>query len=278
LNKSDHQDAEGSDRQEYGLPYGQDALIEALLLANANLVVVNISGNPVAMPWADRVPAILQDWYLGSEAGTSLAHVLVGDVNPSGHLAMTWYKSLDQCSVFTPIIKEGKKKVADSKRYPGIKADDKDQWDLEYSEGLYVGYRHIDQQKLQPLFPFGHGLSYTTFELTNATVTTEQGLPVIKATLRNTGSVAGAQVVQLYVNDAKASVVRPVKELKGFVKVALQPGDSREVTLKLSIRDLSFFDVTTNDWKAEPGRFNLLLGFSSQAIKANLPFDYRSIQ
>jgi len=278
LNKSDHQDAEGSDRQEYGLPYGQDALIEALLLANANLVVVNISGNPVAMPWADRVPAILQDWYLGSEAGTSLAHVLVGDVNPSGHLAMTWYKSLDQCSVFTPIIKEGKKKLADPKRYPGIKADDKDQWDLEYSEGLYVGYRHIDQQKLQPLFPFGHGLSYTTFELTNATVTTEQGLPVVKATLRNTGSVAGAQVVQLYVNDAKASVVRPVKELKGFVKVALQPGDSREVTLKLSIRDLSFFDVTTNDWKAEPGRFNLLLGFSSQAIKATLPFDYRPIQ
>lgn len=275
LNKSDHQDAEGFDRHEYGLPYGQDALIEALLLANTNLVVVNISGNPVAMPWAERVPAILQDWYLGSEAGTSLARVLTGDVNPSGHLAMTWYKTLDQCSVFAPVLKEGKKKVADPKRYPGIKEEGKDQWNLEYSEGLFVGYRHIDQQKQKPLFPFGFGLSYTTFELSHASVTSQDGLPVVKATIRNTGALAGAQVVQLYVNDAKASVVRPVKELKGFVKVNLQPGESSEITLNLSERDLSFYDITTNDWKAEPGRFNLLLGFSSQDIKATLPFDYK---
>lgn len=275
LNKSDHQDAEGFDRHEYGLPYGQDALIEALLLANANLVVVNISGNPVAMPWAERVPAILQDWYLGSEAGTSLARVLTGDVNPSGHLAMTWYKTLNQCSVFAPVLKEGKKKVADPKRYPGIKEEGKDQWNLEYSEGLFVGYRHIDQQKQKPLFPFGFGLSYTTFELSHASVTSLDGLPVVKATIRNTGALAGAQVVQLYVNDVKASVVRPVKELKGFVKVNLQPGESSEITLNLSERDLSFYDITTNDWKAEPGRFNLLLGFSSQDIKATLPFDYK---
>ncbi len=274
LNKSDHQDAEGFDRKEYGLPYGQDALIEALAAANSNLVVVNISGNPVAMPWADKVNAIVQDWYLGSEAGTSLAHVLVGDVNPSGRLAMTWYKTLDQCPVFAPVVKEGKQKVADKRRYPGIKVEGKDQWDLEYSEGIFVGYRYIDQQKLKPLFPFGYGLSYTTFELKNATVVTEQGLPVVKATLSNTGSMAGAQVVQLYVNDAKSSVVRPQKELKGFVKVMLQPGESREITLPLSTRDLSFYDVSTSNWKAEPGRFNLHLGFSSQEIKASLPFDY----
>ncbi len=278
LNKSNHQDAEGFDRKEYGLPYGQDALIEALLLANKNLIVVNISGNPVAMPWAERVPAILQDWYLGSEAGTSLAHVLVGDVNPSGHLAMTWYKSLDQCSVFAPVLKEGKKKGADPKRYPGIKANDKDQWNLEYSEGLFVGYRYIDQQKLKPLFPFGYGLSYTTFKLSDAKVSTMDGLPVIKATLSNTGTVAGSQVVQLYVNDAKSSVVRPVKELKGFVKVALQPGESQEITWHLSARDLAFYDITSNNWKAEPGRFNLHLGFSSQEIKVSLPFDYTPIQ
>lgn len=273
LNKADHQDAEGCDRLEYGLPYNQDQLIEALAAATPNLVVVNISGNPVAMPWADRVNAILQDWYLGSEAGTSLAHVLVGDVNPSGHLAMTWYKSLDQCSVFEPVLKQGKQKVADPKRYPGIKATDKDQWNLEYSEGLFVGYRHIDQKKLKPLFPFGYGLSYTTFELSDASVSTnESGLPIITATLCNTGAVAGAQVLQLYVNDEKSSVIRPVKELKGFAKVYLQPGESKTITLSLSRRDLSFYNPDLNDWTAEPGKFNLHLGFDSQQILKTLSF------
>lgn len=273
LNKADHMDAEGTDRLEYGLPYGQDAVIEALAAANANLVVVNISGNPVAMPWADKVNCIVQDYYLGSEAGTSLARVLTGDANPSGHLAMTWYKSLDQCSVFAPVVKEGKKKVADVKRYPGIKEGDK--WNLTYSEGLYVGYRHIDQQKLKPLFPFGYGLSYTTFSLTNAAVNTEDRLPVVTATLTNTGNVAGAQVVQLYVNDVKASVARPVKELKGFVKVYLQPGESQTVTLKLTERDLSFYNEATREWTAEPGKFNLHLGFSSQDIKQTVAFEYK---
>lgn len=274
LNKADHQDAEGTDRIEYGLPYGQDQLIEALANATSRLVVVNISGNPVAMPWADRVNAILQDWYLGSEAGTSLAHVLFGDVNPSGHLAMTWYKSLDQCSVFEPVLKKGKQKVADPKRYPGIKEADKDQWNLEYSEGLFVGYRHIDQQKLSPLFPFGHGLSYTTFQLEDASVSTVNGLPVVTATLKNTGSVAGAQVLQLYVNDVKSTVVRPVKELKGFAKVYLQPGESQTVTLSLTRRDLSFYDPNQKEWIAESGKFNLHLGFDSRQILKTLSFNY----
>ena len=279
LNKSDHQDAEGSDRQQYGLPYGQDSLIVALAEANPRLVVVNISGNPVAMPWADRVGAILQDWYLGSEAGTSLAHVLTGDVNPSGHLAMTWYRSLDQCSVFAPVLKQGRSRVADPRRYPGIKAEDSDQWNLSYDEGLYVGYRYIDRQRLRPLFPFGFGLSYTSFSLTGAKVqTAASGLPEVHVTLTNTGARPGAQVVQLYVGDVKASVERPVKELKGFAKVLLQPGESRDVTFRLTERDLSFYDVASSRWVAEPGQFSLMLGFSSQEILSTLKFDYHPAQ
>lgn len=287
LNKADHQDAEGFDREQYGLPYGQDAVIEALLAANPHLVVVNISGNPVAMPWAAKVPAILQDWYLGSEAGNSLADVLTGDVNPSGHLAMTWYASLDQCSVFAALDAKGRRlkkqpsaqtideiKAINPAQYPGIKAADKDQWDLTYSEGIFVGYRYTDQQNLQPLFPFGHGLSYTTFEMTSAEVKSVNGLPVVTATVKNTGKVAGAQVVQLYVHDAQSSVVRPVKELKGFGKLFLQPGESQTVTLALTERDLSFYDEDSRLWVAEAGRFDLLVGFSSQDIKKALPFNY----
>lgn len=285
LNKADHQDAEGFDREQYGLPYGQDAVIEALVAANPRLVVVNISGNPVAMPWAGKVPAIMQDWYLGSEAGNSLASVLVGDVNPSGHLPMTWYASLDQCSVFAAHDAKGRRlkkqpsantldeiKAINPAQYPGIKVEGKDQWDITYSEGVFVGYRYTDQQNLQPLFPFGFGLSYTTFEMTNAECKVENGLPVVTATVKNTGAVEGAQVVQLYVHDAQASVVRPVKELKGFKKVSLKPGESQTVTFFVTERDLSFYDEASRSWVAEAGRFDLLVGFSSQDIRKSLPY------
>lgn len=263
LNKADHQDAEGTDREQYELPYGQNELIEALLAVNPNLVVVNISGNPVAMPWAKRVPAILQDWYLGSEAGNSLASVLVGDVNPSGHLPMTWYSSLEQCSVFAN---------HDPKQYPGIKVEGKDQWDITYSEGLFVGYRYIDQQKLKPLFPFGHGLSYSTFALGKGEMVMENGLPSVQVSVTNTGKVAGAQVVQFYVQDVKSSVIRPVKELKAFGKVYLQPGESKTISVSLKERDLAFYDEASGDWKVEPGQFKLHIGFSSQDIKQILNF------
>lgn len=263
LNKADHQDAEGTDREQYELPYGQNELIEALLAVNPNLVVVNISGNPVAMPWAKRVPAILQDWYLGSEAGNSLASVLVGDVNPSGHLPMTWYSSLEQCSVFAN---------HDPKQYPGIKVEGKDQWDITYSEGLFVGYRYIDQQKLKPLFPFGHGLSYSTFALGKGELVMENGLPTVQVSVTNTGKVAGAQVVQFYVQDVKSSVIRPVKELKAFGKVYLQPGESKTISVSLKERDLAFYDEASGDWKVEPGQFKLHIGFSSQDIRQILNF------
>lgn len=289
LNKADHQDAEGTDREQYGLPYGQDAVIEALVAANPRTVVVNISGNPVAMPWAQRVPAILQDWYLGSEAGNSLASILVGDVNPSGHLPMTWYASLDQCSVFAAHDAKGRRlkkqpelssldaiMSVNPSQYPGIKVEGKDQWDITYSEGLFVGYRYIDQQKLKPLFPFGHGLSYTTFALSNETVVKSYEGATVTFDVTNTGNVAGAQVVQLYVHAAKSAVVRPVKELKGFTKVFLQPGETKTVTLSLDESAFSYYNEEAHLWTSENGKYDLILGFSSQDIKKSLSFDYNA--
>ncbi len=277
LNKADHNDAEGTDREQYGLPYGQDELIEALAAANSKLIVVNISGNAVAMPWVKKVPAIVQDWYLGSEAGTSLAAVLVGDQNPSGHLPMTWYASLDQCSVHAPVLKQGKAKVADPRRYPGIARTDTvpNIWDVYYDEGLYVGYRWIDKQKLTPLFPFGHGLSYTTFSIDNSQLLIENGRPAVSVEVKNTGKCAGAEVVQLYVQDVKSSVDRPVKELKAFQKVFLQPGETKTVTFTLNERAFQYYDEVTKSWKAEPGKFNFLIGASSQDIAQTVAYELK---
>ena len=278
LNKSDHQDAEGTDRLQYGLPYGQDQLIEALAEANPRLVVVNISGNAVAMPWLNHVPAVLQAWYLGSEAGTSIAQVLFGDVNPSGHLPMTWYASLDQCSVHAPVVKQGRQRVADPRRYPGIERQDSTVhlWDIYYDEGLDVGYRYIDRQKFSPLFPFGYGLSYTTFSMHDARVIDPTpGAVKVNVSVTNTGSRAGAEVVQLYVQDVKSSVIRPLKELKAFRKVFLQPGETREVTLTLNARAFQFYDVAAKDWRSEPGRFNVLIGNSSKNILQTLAYELK---
>ena len=266
LNKADHMDAEGSDRLEYALPYGQNELVEALLEANKNLVVVNISGNAVAMPWADKVSTIVQDWYLGSEAGTSLASVLVGDVNPSGHLPMTWYASLDQNGAHA------------TGAYPGVKRNDGSGiTDLEYAEGIFVGYRYVEKNNLQPLFPFGHGLSYTTFAVDNAKIKTSGNGDNFKATVTvdvtNTGNVDGAEVVQLYISDVECSVARPVKELKGFAKTSLKAGEKQTVEFEISSDALKFYDEAKG-WIAEAGKFEVHLGVSSADIKQTLDFDY----
>ena len=267
LNKADHMDAEGSDRLQYGLPYGQDELIEALLEANKNLIVVNISGNAVAMPWADKVPTIVQDWYLGSEAGTSLASVLTGDANPSGHLPMTWYASLEQNGAHA------------MGAYPGVKRNDgSDITDLEYTEGIFVGYRYVEKNNLQPLFPFGHGLSYTTFAVENANIKTSGTDDNFSATVTvdvtNTGKCDGAEVVQLYVSDLECSVARPVKELKGFEKVYLKAGEKQTLTFALDSEALKFYDENEG-WKAETGKFEVLLGTSSADIRQKMDFDYK---
>lgn len=265
LNKSSHQDCEGFDREEYGLPYGQNELIEALAKVNHRLIFVNISGNPVAMPWRSRVAAIVQGWYIGSEAGNALADVLVGKANPSGKLPFTWYDALDDCAAHA------------LKTYPGTwRTDDSKIIDEEYKEGIYVGYRWTDRQKKRPAFAFGHGLSYTTFTLSKAVADRKEmtlgDSIAFTVSVKNTGSVAGAEVVQLYVSDKKASVDRPLKELKAFRKVFLQPGENREVKLTIGRDALSFYDEATGSWKAEPGQFEALIGTASDRISSKLKF------
>ena len=264
LNKSDFQDCEGHDRKDYALPYGQNELIEALLEVNPRLVFVNISGNAVAMPWADRVPAIVQGWYGGSEAGHSLADVLTGDSNPSGKLPFTWAAQLND----VPAHRLG--------AFPGTWRADGKVIDEEYKEGLYVGYRGVDQYKTRPLFAFGHGLSYTTFRLGKAradkTSMTLTDSITFTLSVTNTGKRAGAEVVQLYVSDLKSSLPRPKKELKGFQKVFLQPGETREVSITIGRDALSFYDDRQKQWKAEPGAFEALIGTASDRIASNVRF------
>ena len=272
LNKSNHQDCEGHDRQQYGLPYGQDELIEALAAANKNLVVVNISGNGVAMPWLAKVPAVVQGWFIGSEAGEAIASVLAGDVNPSGKLPFTWYASLEQCGAH----------ALDT--YPGTWREGHQIIDEEYKEGIYVGYRWIDKLKSEkrkvksdPLFAFGHGLSYTTFQLGKLTADkpsmTADGQMTFTVSVTNTGSKAGAETVQLYISDKQASVDRPVKELKAFQKVFLQPGETRQVSLTIDKQALSFYDEVKGQWTAEPGVFEALVGTASDRLTGKYSFE-----
>ena len=258
LNKSDYQDCEGHDRKEYGLPYGQDELVEALAKANRRVVFVNISGNPVAMPWHDRVAAIVQGWYGGSESGEALADVLTGDVCPSGKLPFTWPVKLQDVGAHA------------LKTYPGTWRDGHKIIDETYSEGVYVGYRWTEAKHIRPLFAFGHGLGYTTFKLSDlrlssSTLTAADSLTVT-VNVRNTGHRAGAETVQLYIHDDKCSVDRPVKELKGFAKVALQPGESKDVKIVIGRDALSFYDEKQGAWTAEPGTFTALVGNASDNI------------
>lgn len=267
LNKAAGQDCEDSDRSGLGLPYGQDALIEALAKANPNLVVVNVSGNAVAMPWAGKVPAIVQAWFLGSEAGNSIASVLTGDVNPSGKLPMTFPARLEDVGAHA------------LGAYPGVKRADSPIVDLEYKEGILVGYRWADTKKVKPLFPFGHGLSYTEFVYGNPVadknVMTDAETISISLDVTNTGKTAGAETVQLYVSDPKSSVMRPDKELKGFQKVFLQPGESKTVRFSLNKEDLSYFDAERHEWVAEPGVFVAKIGASSGDIRKSIKFNFK---
>ena len=264
LNKSDFQDCEGHDRKQYELPYGQNELIEALVAANPRLVYVNISGNAVAMPWVSKVPAILQAWFLGSEAGNAIADVLFGNVNPSGKLPYTWYQRLDDCGAHA------------LKAFPGTWRDDYKIIDEEYKEDIYVGYRWADKQKIRPLFAFGHGLSYTTFKIGKATADKQEMTTDDKITftvpVTNTGNVAGAETIQLYVSDLKASVERPMKELKAFSKVFLQPSETQQVSLTIDKSALSFYNDQTHQWTAEPGEFKALIGTSSKNIISDYKF------
>ena len=261
LNKNHFQDCEGGDRLEYGLPFGQDELIEALLGVNKNLVLVLLSGNAVEMPWIGQVPAIVQGWYLGSMGGKSLADILSGAVNPSGKLPFSFPARLKDCGAH----------AFDELSYPG------DSIKQEYKEDILVGYRWHDTKKIPALFPFGHGLSYTTFTygkpVASAKVMAADGTLTLTVAVKNTGSVAGKEIVQLYIGDDKCSVLRPVKELKHFAKVALAPGEEKNVAFTLTPDDLKFYDEASAAWKYEPGKFKAYVCASSADVRGVVPFE-----
>ena len=260
LNKSNHQDCEGDDRLQYGLPYAQDKVIGALAEANPNLAVVIVSGNAVAMPWIDRVPAVLEAWFSGSEAGNALADVVFGAVNPSGKLPFTFPVRLED---------NGAHALGE---YPGA---DK----VKYNESIFVGYRWHDKEQLKPLFAFGHGLSYTAFAVGNVkadrTTLAPNGSIRISADVTNTGDRAGAEVVQLYIGDEQSSLPRPVKELKGFQKVSLNPGQTRTVTFEITPGMLQYFDDAMGAWVAEPGAFTAYVGAASDDIRGTVEFELK---
>lgn len=266
LNKSNHQDCEDSDRKGLNLSYGQDEVISALAKANKNLVVVNISGNAIAMPWVNEVPAIVQDWYLGSEAGSALAAVLVGDVNPSGKLPFTFPVKLED----VPAHSLGEYTGESSRKTI----------DIKYNEGIFVGYRWADKQKkVKPLFPFGHGLSYTTFTygkpVADSKTMSADGTLTVKVNVKNTGTREGQEVVQMYISDKQSSLPRPIKELKGFQKIKLAPGEEKEVTFTINKEALSFFDDAKHAWVAEPGKFEAIIAASAADIKGVVPFELK---
>ncbi|HJT25657.1 MAG TPA: glycoside hydrolase family 3 C-terminal domain-containing protein, partial [bacterium] len=244
-------ESEGFDRT-FALPVGQDELIEQTLKANHNTVVVITSGGAVDMTkWVNQAPAILEDWYPGQEGGTALAEILFGQVNPSGKLPASFEKRWEDNAVHDSY-------------YPD--ADNH----IKYKEGVFLGYRHFDQDKVKPLFPFGFGLSYTQFKYANLALssdTTDGEAPVtVSFDVTNTGEREGKEVAELYVGDSHSSVKRPVKELKGFAKVDLNPGETKHVEIAVNKRALSYWDGKGGAWKAEPGDFDILVGPSSEQI------------
>ncbi|GAP06216.1 MAG TPA: beta-D-glucoside glucohydrolase [Anaerolinea thermolimosa] len=242
-------ESEGADRPHMRLPGPQDRLIEAVAQANPHTIVVLNAGSPVEMPWADQVPAIVEAYYPGQEGGNAIARILLGEVNPSGKLTVTFPRRLEDTPAYI--------------NYPGGR-------EVIYGEGIFVGYRYYDKKDIQPLFPFGHGLSYTTFEYRDLTLPQEARIGEsveVSVTVKNTGSIAGKEVVQLYVCDPESSLARPPKELKGFAKVALAPGESKTVKFTLDSRAFAFYDPYQSRWVVERGQFEILVGSSSRDIR-----------
>ncbi len=252
-------ESEGFDRVDMRLPGRQDELIARVAAANPRTVVVVNAGSPVEMPWVEAVPAVVQQWYGGQDAGHALADVLFGDVNPSGKLPTTFPQRLQDNPAFI--------------NYPGENGR------VHYGEGIFVGYRYYDRKGIAPLFPFGHGLSYTTFAYANLRLNgAASGAddPIeVQVDVTNTGSRPGQEIVQLYLRDEEARVMRPEQELKGFAKVALAPGETRTVTFALDRQSLAFYDTAVHDWVAEPGRFTVRVGSSSRDIRLEDSFAWQ---
>jgi beta-glucosidase len=242
------------------LPEEQDELAAAVLTANPRTIVINFSGSPVAMPWAPKAATILQAWFLGSELGNGLADVLLGKVNPSGKLPVTFPLTLEQNPSYD--------------NFPGDA-----NWTIRYEEGLFVGYRYYATRGVDPLFSFGHGLSYTTFEYTELTVSAQTYTPPahrVSLSVSNSGNLPGDAVVQLYISPLSRRVVSPVRELKGFAKLnGLQPGEVRPVELPLLPEHLSYWDEGRKSWIVEKGNYKVSIGHSStsMAIETEITVD-----
>jgi uncharacterized protein len=249
LSKDRYQDSEGSDRTDYNLPFGQNELIKELIAVNKKVVVVLISGNAVEMPWVSDVQGIVQEWYGGSEAGSAIANVLTGEVNPSGKLPFSFPKKLTDNSAYA---------------MGGISNDT---IDATYKEDIFVGYRYHDTYKVAPQFAFGHGLSYTTFQYDNMMVQKEGENVIVNITVKNTGKVPGAEIVQLYVTKENSQVKRPAKELKAFRKVFLKEGESTRMSFTLPKEAFQYYDETARQWIVEPGAYQLSAGAASDDIR-----------
>jgi beta-glucosidase len=262
MNKNSYQDCENGERHSFNLSYEQDALIDELAKVCPNIVLVMNSGNAYAMPWLSHVKALLQAWYLGSEAGNTMVDILTGKVNPSGKLPFTFNKKVEDY----PAVGFGKES------YPGV--DHK----VVYKEGILVGYRWNDTKNVAPLFPFGYGMSYTQFKYGKAVLSADkmsaEGSVTVTVPVTNVGKVAGKEVVQLYVGDDKCTLLRPQKELKHFEKVALNPGETKNVTFTISPKDLQFYSDVKHEWTIEPGTFTVYVGSSSRDIKAKKTFAF----
>ncbi|KAG7117052.1 Beta-glucosidase B like protein [Verticillium longisporum] len=254
-------ESEGYDRQTMDLPSdgSQDRLIEAVVKANPRTVVINQSGTPVTMPWVDRVPAIIQGWYQGQEAGNALADVLFGFKNPSGKLPSTFPKRIQDAPAYN--------------NWPG------ENLKVIYGEGLYIGYRYYERALVEPLFAFGHGLSYTTFDYgrpsLNSKILTPHNTIELCFAVSNIGSVAGAETVQIYVRDDKSRLPRPEKELVAFEKVFLEAGETVHLRINLDKHAVGYYDTAIPSWIAEEGTFNILIGASSADVKYTIPFEVK---
>lgn len=255
LNKSGRQDAEGRDRISMALPYAQDKVIEALAQVNDNIVVVIVSGNAVEMPWIDKVDGVVEQWFLGTQAGHAIADVLLGKVNPSGKLPFTFPVKLEDNGAHA------------------LNAYHKDSLSVEYKEGIFVGYRWAEKKDIKPLFAFGHGLSYTTFEYGKATCSRSGKGFKVSVDVTNTGEREGKEIVQLYIQDQESSLERPVKELKGFKKVALAPGETAKVTFEIDKDMLKFYDPSQGGWVLEKGAFTAHVGAASDDIRTTVDFN-----
>ncbi len=267
LAKAYQQDMEGGDRLEFSLPFGQDKLINSILDVNKNFIAVMLSGNAAAMPWIDRVPALIQGWYLGSEAGEALADVISGKVNPSGKLPFSFPVRLEDNAAHS---------FGEAVVYPGVESDS---YREEYKEGIFVGYRWHEAKGIKPLFPFGFGLSYTTFEIADAKIASnslsEDAELKVSATVKNTGSRDGKEVVEVYVGKKDSRVERAPKELKGFAKVEVPVGAQKQVSISIPVKSLAFFDETAQKWEVEKGDYVLYVGNSSDNITSEIAFSVK---